>query len=224
MVNVSEVLASFRLAVQESIDWAQKHSDMLQNKFKLVMYEGGPAGAGSGSVDDMCIAAHRHPDMRGILAGYYEGMRRNGMVSALVHFVSSGTPSKYGNWGLIEASDQDPRFAPKQQGRNMNHNPNPCQNILIRIRTHTGLFDVIDAHKRCNFSSHDCSGRQQCLGHGACVNPDQCSCYYGFQGRQCEIFEWKDTKACGYRCYFDQGVCRVNATFYTDRYANMYLL
>ena len=51
-----------------------------------------------------------------------------------------------------------------------------------------------------------------------CVNPDQCSCYYGFKGRQCEIFEWKDTKACGYRCTFDQGVCRVNATFYTDRY------
>ena len=119
MVNVTEVLASFRLAVQGQIKAAQDHADLLQGKFKLIMYEGGPGGAGSGSVDDMCMAAHRHPDMRGIVVEYYEGMRRNGLVSALVHFVSNGRPSKYGNWGLIEASDQDPRFAPKQQGRTL---------------------------------------------------------------------------------------------------------
>lgn len=140
MVNVSEVLTSFRLAAKAAINTAQQHSDLLRNKFKLVMYEGGPAGAGSGSVDDMCMAAHRHPDMRGILAEYYEGMRRNGMVSALVHFSSNSKPSKYGNWGLIEASDQDPRFAPKQQGHNVNPypnpNPNPNPNPHRSVRRH----------------------------------------------------------------------------------------
>ena len=117
MVNVSEVLSSFRRAAKVAVNGAREHADLLNNKFKLVMYEGGPAGAGSGSVDDMCMAAHRHPDMRGILTEYYEGMTRDGLVTALVHFASNGKPSKYGNWGIIEASDQDPRFAPKQLGR-----------------------------------------------------------------------------------------------------------
>ena len=117
MKNVSEVLASFRLASKAAIKEAREHADLLKKKFKLVMYEGGPACAGTAKKDDFCMAAHRHPDMRGILAEYYEGMRREGLVTALVHFTSSGKPTKYGNWGVIEASDQDPRFAPKQLGQ-----------------------------------------------------------------------------------------------------------
>ena len=123
--------------------------------------------------------------MAALVQRYYEGLTALGM-ELVVHFSSAGQPSKYGAWGLVEASDQDPAEAPKQQG----------------------LFAFLDANAQCAFPpATNCEDGATCSGHGFCLEHG-CSCFYGYSGEQCETAQYTVHKECGYHCTFDQGVCK----------------
>ena len=85
---------------------------------------------------------------------------------------------RYGNFGSIEAADQDPSTAPKQQG----------------------LFDFIDDHATCaidEMRDAACAAPEACSGKGHCLAPNlrwgerdtsECSCYFANSGGDCSVF------------------------------------
>jgi len=204
MTTVSAVLDAFQASLRDiALDLAQHSTLTSPAGFPLVTYEAGPGGQGDGTDKDLCIVAHRADRMRSIVKEYYNMLEAAG-VKALLHFVSAGLPSKYGSWGLIESTDQPPTSAVKQQG----------------------LFDYLDQHSSCSYTSvsSSCPSSNQCSGAGHClpahlrVDGNECSCYYGKSGSTCNVTAYVDYKACGYQCTFDQGLCLVNQTFDVNRY------
>jgi len=139
--------------------------------------------------------AHRAPEMAELVKEYYQGLERAG-VDLIMHFSSAGLPSKYGAWGLIEATDQNPADAPKQ----------------------VGLFAYLESTAQCAFpNATGCEHASQCSGQGFCVD-GRCSCFYGFSGDDCSESHFTEHFECGYKCNFDQGVCRPYRTQGLERY------
>jgi len=128
---------------------------------------------------------------------YYNQLHQSG-VNVSVHFSSIGFPSKYGAWGLLESSDQDPDTAVKQKG----------------------LFGYMDQHSVCVLPNATCSGRSgsRCSGHGMCLEDGGCFCFYQYRGDTCSEASYAEYKGdCGYQCTFDQGVCQPFETVGLDR-------
>eukprot|EP00961_Rhodomonas_salina_P255689 3455441-Rhodomonas_salina.9 len=143
----------------------------------------------------MSTGAHQAPEMAGLVQEYYQGLQRAG-VDVIMHFSSAGLPSKYGAWGLIEGTDQNPSDAPKQ----------------------VGLFAFLDSTAQCAFpNATGCTHAAQCSGQGFCVDGG-CSCFYGFSGADCSKAQYTEHVECGYKCTFDQGVCRPHRTEGLERY------
>lgn len=157
-------------------------------------YEAGPGLVGDGSSSDLAIKANRDPRMRAIYLSYARMLRQAG-VQLHMHFASVGRPSRYGSWGLLEATDQDRRTAPKYQG----------------------LMDFIESTSACDGMPPEPEG---CPGHscshsGLCLLPwvdptdgvGPCGCFFGTHGDDCNTTEYVEHYDCGYKCTFDQGVC-----------------
>ena len=139
--------------------------------------------------------AHRAPEMAELVKEYYQGLERAG-VDLIMHFSSAGLPSKYGAWGLIEATDHNPADAPKQ----------------------VGLFAYLESTAQCAFpNATGCEHASQCSGQGFCVD-GRCSCFYGFSGDDCSESHFTEHFECGYKCNFDQGVCRPYRIQGVERY------
>jgi hypothetical protein len=135
----------------------------------LVTYEAGPGMVGNGAASDLAIAVNRDVRMRELYLRYANMLRSAG-VALHMHFTSVGRPSRFGSWGLLEATDQNRRSAPK----------------------HLGLADFMDATATCRAPSaepegcpdHKCSHSGLCLLPWVPKNNDHglCGCYFGTHG------------------------------------------
>ncbi|KAK7495076.1 hypothetical protein BaRGS_00013716, partial [Batillaria attramentaria] len=100
---------------------------------KLVMYEGGPSvmengaivnGAHVQEVTDKAIAFNKDPHIQkpveDVLEAWYDVVTSNGSNASpgglFNYFSSTGTPSKYGSWGMAEYTGQDLSRVPKWLG------------------------------------------------------------------------------------------------------------
>ena len=92
----------------------------LAKKFgvKLFAYEAGQHLVGHGGAEnnqkltDLFIAANRHSTMKDLYREYLNNWKTGG-GDLLMVFSSTGRPSKWGSWGVLEYQDQDPATAPK---------------------------------------------------------------------------------------------------------------
>jgi hypothetical protein len=77
-----------------------------------VLFGGGPTPGAA----DKYIALQRDARFEGIYSTYLAMYDSLGLVNAstpFMHFSSAGTPSRYGSWGLVEYTGQQPATAPK---------------------------------------------------------------------------------------------------------------
>ena len=207
--HLQAVLASYDLAVNATLAEVASHHELVTaSGYPVVLYEAGPDGKGNATAQDLSIAAHRDPAMKELIMRYYEGMKKIG-VELLMHFSSVSVPSIYGNFGTIEATDQDPATAPKQQG----------------------LYEFIDEGAACDVDAMRddvCADPSACSGRGHCLAPrlrtwgerdsEECSCFFANSGVDCSIFTPVQYKQCGYKCTFDQGVCAVSGVYGPNEY------
>ena len=160
----------------------------------LIVYEGGQGMVGDGSSRDLGIQANRDPRIRAIYQAYFNALRDHG-VSFIAHFTSVSKYTRYGSWGLLEATDQDRSTAYKWQG----------------------LQDYMDEHSLCTVEPPSgCPGN--CSDHGQCLDNGECACYYGYSGEACDTIAYIDHVDCGYRCTFDQGTCVLKEVIGIHRY------
>ena len=208
--DLASLEGAYEAALNRTLDSVRTHAAMIaSSRYSLVTYEAGPDGKGNGTAQDFAIAAHRAPWMKRLTRQYYEGLRAIG-VTMNMHFTSAAKPSKYGNFGAIEAADQDPLTAPKQQA----------------------LFEFLDAHATCDeaatTSDSTCAAAGVCSGRGHCLAPrlrgwgvrdsDECSCYFANSGVNCSVFTPVVYRSCGYKCTFDQGTCAVSGIYGPNEY------
>ena len=78
----------------------------------VATYEAGYGATGDGSSEDLAIAAARDPRMEQLYVDYNSMLVAEG-VDLVMQFVDVSSYSRYGSWGLKEASDQQPQEAPK---------------------------------------------------------------------------------------------------------------
>ena len=186
-------IASMTAGVLGHLSWAKKFN------MTLVTYESGIGLAGSGSSSDLAIRANRDPRMAGIYVQYFNMLRSAG-VRLMMQFTSCGLFSTSAAWGLLEYSDQNPLASPK----------------------YLGLQAYIAAHRTCDVSAvpspaHSCSSG--CSASGLCTGQNQCECYYGAKGSQCQNTTYTEhTDLCGYFCNFGQGTCAQDYIAGNDRY------
>ncbi len=95
----------------------------LANEFgvDLVAYEGGQHlvrvrnsgdSVTDSKIDELFMAANRHPRMEQLYTTYLEGWRDNG-GKLYMNFVNISTFNRYGSWGNLEYQDQPASTAPK---------------------------------------------------------------------------------------------------------------
>jgi hypothetical protein len=195
--EVALMLASYDAGVNASLNLVRAHAALTSARnFSLYAYEAGP-GSPVGTFGGAGFAAHRDPGMRRLVARYYSGLADAGL-RVLLQFTSVGTMTKYGAFGLLEATDQDPSTAPKQQG----------------------LFDHMDARAVCPLPNATTARDQAlCGGHGYATDAGGCSCFYGYSGPRCEDAQYTEHMSdCGYYCTFDQGVCSPTNVVGFERY------
>ena len=94
-------------------DYAAITGGRLRKPLKMYLYESGPGGMGDATAADLALQAHRQPAMRGLVKKYLEKMATE--ADFITYFASCSKPSIYGNFGLIEAMDQDRSTAYKWQ-------------------------------------------------------------------------------------------------------------
>ena len=189
ITQVNDMIASFDAGINASLKMVAAHAAITRPRgFQLLTYEAGP-GSPVGSNNDLAIATQRDSRMRSLVRRYYSGLAAVG-VGLLLHYVSTAMPSKYGSFGLLESTDQDPATAPKLQGLN----------------------DLMEARAVCLLPNATLSDHGACGGHGyysaGIGGGIGCFCYYGYGGEYCDKAQYTEhTSACGYFCTFDQGVC-----------------
>ncbi|KAK7101074.1 hypothetical protein V1264_023919 [Littorina saxatilis] len=111
--------------LQKQKDSYSHYMDVAKSHgLKLVMYEGGPSvmengaivnGAHVQAVTDKAIAFNKDPaieqPMKDILQGWHDIVTSNGSNAypggLFNYFASTGSPSKYGSWGMSEYTGQD---------------------------------------------------------------------------------------------------------------------
>ncbi|CAG2220349.1 unnamed protein product [Mytilus edulis] len=111
---------------QYFMDLAKKHG------LKLLMYEGGPSimegsaighGISHDDVTNKAIAFNRDQHIKSVVDNLLEAWYKivvhdpqNSSPGGLFNYFSStGTPSKYGSWGMLEYTGQDPGTVPKYE-------------------------------------------------------------------------------------------------------------
>ena len=206
--DLPSVLAAYDLALNATLAMVRDHYALIMgNGYKVFAYEAGPDGKGNGTAQDLAIAAHRDPHMGQLVKKYYTGLKAIG-VERMMHFASVSKPSQYGNFGLIEAADQDPKTAPKQGG----------------------LYEYMDEHAACDAASlldATCATPGVCSDRGNCLAPNlrwgetesgECACHFASSGPNCSVFIPIVYESCGYQCTFHQGTCAVSGIFGPNEY------
>jgi hypothetical protein len=89
-----------------------------KRKLDLIAYEGGQHLAGyqgaenNDALTKLFHTANRHPKMRELYLEDLNNWKEAG-GGLFCLYSSVGRYSKWGSWGLLESSDQDPKTAPK---------------------------------------------------------------------------------------------------------------
>ena len=106
-------------ALPESLAWIREQKKVAEKRrLKLVAYEGGQhmvgvlGGENNEAMTMLFRAANRHPRMGEIYRQYYDGWTAAG-GDLFCYFASTGAWSKWGSWGILEWSDEDPLKSPK---------------------------------------------------------------------------------------------------------------
>lgn len=117
--EVFSYLTDERLA--QSKEWLTAHKQIADTyNVKLIAYEAGqhlaPVGVWRGNQEfvDRLINLNRHPKMYQLYMDIYKQWTDAG-GELIVWFQTSYKPSKWGSWGLLEYTGQDPQDAPKFQ-------------------------------------------------------------------------------------------------------------
>ncbi len=111
---LAEDVSQSRRSMEEYAALAKKHG------LKLMAYEGGQHLAGHGGAENndaltaLFHAANRHPGMKDLYTRHLADWNEAGGDLFCV-FSSMGRYSKWGSWGLLENSAQDPLEVPKYQ-------------------------------------------------------------------------------------------------------------
>ncbi|MBN1815731.1 MAG: hypothetical protein JW828_00130 [Sedimentisphaerales bacterium] len=106
-------------ALPESIEWIRGNKKIADKYgLKLMTYEGGQhmVGVGGGEnieqLTELLHKANAHPGMADIYAKYFTAWEEAG-GDLFCYFSSVGQWSKWGSWGLLQYSDEDPKLSPK---------------------------------------------------------------------------------------------------------------
>jgi len=106
-------------ALPASIRWMSENKKVAdQFGLKLICYEAGQHFVGIGGAENnealtrLLHAANAHPRLAGLYQQYYAAWEAAG-GELLCHFSSVGEWSKWGSWGLLQYSDDDPDQSPK---------------------------------------------------------------------------------------------------------------
>lgn len=120
-MSVEEILDGCREDIEQNQKFTQEFVTAAEKRgLKVFAYEGGQHLVGYGGAENderlekLFHAANRHPRMKEL---YLKDLRawQTSRGGAYMIFSSMGRYSKWGSWGLLEFSDQDPSTAPKYQ-------------------------------------------------------------------------------------------------------------
>jgi len=120
-LTVEQLLEQCRAEVAKERERMAKQAAVAK-KFgvKLFAYEAGQHLVGHGGAEnnqkltDLFFAANRHPIMKDLYREYLGNWKAVGGDLIMI-FSSTGRPSKWGSWGILEYQDQDSATAPKFQ-------------------------------------------------------------------------------------------------------------
>ncbi len=108
-------------ALPQAVDAMQKQQELARKYgLKLVCYEAGQHIVGLWGANDrdelnaLCREANRSERMGKIYDKYFTAWENAG-GDLLCHFSSTGQWSKWGSWGLLQFSDENPKDSPKYQ-------------------------------------------------------------------------------------------------------------
>ena len=120
-LTVDQIIDGCRPAmVKVAADMKQQAELARKYNLRLTAYEAGQHLVGHGGAEnnqaltDLLIAANRDPRMRDLYREYFKLWQEAGGDLMMV-FSSTGRPSKWGSWGILEHQYQDPASAPKFQ-------------------------------------------------------------------------------------------------------------
>lgn len=113
-----ELMARLRQQQAREVDaWVGEHVQLAGRSGKrLVAYEGGQHLAGdpdNASLTDLFTAANRSSAMGDLYRTYLTRWADATDGALFMHYTDVGPASRYGSWGALEASDQDPGSSPK---------------------------------------------------------------------------------------------------------------
>uniref|UniRef100_A0A383V938 EGF-like domain-containing protein n=1 Tax=Tetradesmus obliquus TaxID=3088 RepID=A0A383V938_TETOB len=182
------------------------HADIAGKYGKpLIAYEAGSSIDGSSG---FAAQANRDPAMYGLYQRYYTGLVTAG-VQLITQFDSMGGPT----WGLSEWQDQDPKTAPKLQA------------VQDFIAANANASSCSGSGSDGSSSSGNSTGPglpggscpNGCSGNGDCLD-SKCFCNTGFSGPDCSTTSPTEVYQCGYKCSFDQGVCKPTSLVGSTQY------
>jgi hypothetical protein len=120
-MSPEELLEALREDVAESRKQTANYAALAHKRgLKLVAYEGGQHLVGRGGTENndkltrLFQGANRHPRMKALYLEDLKNWRDEGGGLFCV-FSSMGLPSKWGSWGVLEHTAQDPLTVPKYQ-------------------------------------------------------------------------------------------------------------
>ena len=109
------------ISVPEAIGWIKAHQAVAARyKLALIAYEGGQhlvgvqGGENNDALTTLLIAANQDARMGGLYDRYLTAWRQEG-GGLFANFSSVSRSSKWGSWGVLETSDENPSTAPKYQ-------------------------------------------------------------------------------------------------------------
>ena len=104
------------MITQSLVQVAQNNILAKKYNLELICYEGGQTleSSSNDALTPLYTAANRDQRMGTAYDVYLKGIRDNG-VSLFFNFASAGSYGKYGSWGALESTLQDPATSPKYQ-------------------------------------------------------------------------------------------------------------
>ena len=120
-MSLEEILNQCKTHMTETHEKIAKHATLAKKYgLDLIAYEGGQHLVGTGGAENnpelthLFLAANRDPGMKTLYLEDLKGWKKAG-GGLFTAFASMSRYGKWGSWGLLEHSDQNPATAPKYQ-------------------------------------------------------------------------------------------------------------
>jgi len=181
-------------AINDSVSYLSTMANIIKANApyqELVTYEGGPDFSSlhdDRNVDltNLSYYIHRDPRMEKALEYYILNISTNPnfTLKMYVHYTSAGPFSRYGCWGLIQASVTDLTISPKYKG----------------------YMKVIDSGRQCSWNEKPNECENNCNLKGVCSSKplsssrNTCECFMGYNGTSCQNFHYTIQSDCTYQC------------------------